>query len=85
MIKGIIKFLLTMVMLIAYILLLSLLTQQVVAGPWACAACITATAASCVAGCSSLLVPQLILACSLECEVAAAYGTCAAICAAPTP
>jgi len=67
------------------ILLLSLLTQQVVAGPWACAACITATAASCIAGCSSLLVPQLILVCSLECEVAAAYGTCAAICAAPTP
>jgi hypothetical protein len=71
--------------LFTFILLLSLLTQQVVAGPWACAACITTTSATCIASCASLLVPQLILACSLECEVAAAYGVCAAICAAPTP
>ena len=71
--------------LITCILMLSLMTYQVEAGPWLCAACITTSAATCIASCASLLVPQVILACALECEVAAAYGVCYPVCIAPTP
>ena len=65
--------------------MLLLLVQTAQGGPYACAACITAAAAVCIAQCSVLVMPQLILACALECEVAAAFGPCAAVCAAPTP
>ena len=55
------------------------------AGPWACAACITITAAGCIASCAPLIAPPLVLACALECEMAAAYGPCTLACTAPTP
>ncbi len=70
--------------LIIVILILTLL-QTTYAGPWACAACITTSAAACILTCAPLVAPQLVLACSLECEMTAAYGPCLAICTAPTP
>jgi len=70
--------------LIIVILILTMV-QTTYAGPWACAACITTTAAGCIVTCAPLIAPQLVLACSLECEIAAAYGPCLAICGAPTP
>ena len=70
--------------LIIVILILAMV-QTTYAGPWACAACITTAAAACIVTCAPLLLPQLVLACALECEVAAAYGPCSLICMAPTP
>ena len=54
-------------------------------GAISCAICITAAAAGCIASCAPLGVPQLILICAMECEVAAAYGPCAIPCSIPGP
>jgi len=70
--------------LIIVILILTMV-QTTYAGPWACAACITTSAAACILTCAPLVAPQLVLACSLECEMTAAYGPCLAMCTAPTP
>ncbi len=61
------------------------LINSIDAGPYACAACITASAAACVVTCAPLVLPQAVLICALECEMTAAYGPCAVICTAPTP
>ena len=70
--------------ILVFIIILSL-ARPLDAGPWACAACITASAAGCILTCAPLVVPQLVLACALECEVTAAYGPCSVICVSPTP
>ena len=67
------------------VILILAMVQTTCAGPLACAACITAAAAVCIAKCSVLIFPQAILICAMECEVAAAYGVCAAVCLGPTP
>ena len=66
-----------------FIIVILTLIQPSDSGPVACAACITA--AACIVSCAALIFPQAILICALECEVAAAYGVCAAVCCAPTP
>ena len=70
--------------LLVFIILL-FLARPLDAGPWGCAACITAAAAVCIAKCSILIYPPAVLACALECEIAAAYGVCLYICGGPTP
>jgi hypothetical protein len=59
---------------------LTMMIGSTTADPYACAACITTNAAACIAGCSSAGLPQLILACSLECEVVATYSRCGHVC-----
>ena len=71
-------------LLLILLILLSLATTSH-AGPWLCAACITSSAAACIAGCAPLGLPPLILSCAMECEMIAAYGVCNALCIAPTP
>ena len=68
-----------------FIIIILALIQPSDSGPIACAACITAAAAACIVSCAALIFPQAILICAMECEVAAAYGVCAAVCLGPTP
>ena len=61
---------------------LILMIDSTNADGWKCAACITANIPPCVAKCyaESGGVPQLVLACTLECEVEAADGVCRGVC-----